>query len=776
MTIRDAINNIRNICCPPDSPEVVNTVIEELSVYNPEVETKEISLSNQNEGVFNISIASPNEIKALKPVGIDVNQDRYIFFKILENGSGWLISSHTHYLYSFVRNLLENWSNRELGNYKDGVVITPSFEWQRSSYDYFLTQEGRIQQNLNRETYVQELARLGFTHIEVNGLASPMSMETGPKDETYPMFYTYCPALDQFVYSNLNKGLYPYYYLSANLQYLKENARLARKYGLTPGLLCFEPRSVPEEFFDKYPMLRGARIDHPFRSFKPRYNMTITHPIVREHYAEMMRKLMEEVPELAYISIWTNDSGAGFEHTKSLYVGRNGGAYMIREWKDDEEISRLAGENALRFFHVLRDAASEINPGFRVITRLESFYGEYDTVRNGLGARIDVETTSLISRGWDMPYTHPLYPDQKDINGGSVYQQQFDKKEKEHIADLEGKGAHAHFYCAMGPHSMFEPLTGIPYPELTYKRLKTLQNNGISHLALSGGTCPPELVPYNINQEIVRLFQYNPEIDIENEIRRFALNWAGEKHYPHLIKAWKLAEKAILAFPNISSLYSTYGFAWYRLWARPFVPNIEAIPQDQRNYYEEFMCTTPHNPNNIDLSRDVLFQLTTPDKCRLAVERIDNNLWQPMDEAISILESIREEASRDNGETGVIPDLYVRFKALRCWFLTQRNIAAWISGVYGYINAVQVSEKNKAKEFLQDMIRKEIKNSEELIKLFDNGIEFMALSGQGETPLMYGTNLNELLKIRIDLMSEHINDEPYIDFDYIERNAGMMIE
>ena len=60
----------------------------------------------------------------------------------------------------------------------------------------------------------------------------------GPKGEIYPMFYTYCPALDQFVSSSLNKGLYPFYYLSANLAVLKRNAALARTYGLVPGLFC----------------------------------------------------------------------------------------------------------------------------------------------------------------------------------------------------------------------------------------------------------------------------------------------------------------------------------------------------------------------------------------------------------------------------------------------------------------------------------------------------------------------------------------------------------
>ena len=68
--------------------------------------------------------------------------------------------------------------------------------------------------------------------------------------------------------------------------------------------------------------------------------MTITHPKVLEHYAEMLTKIMQAVPELGYMCVWSNDSGSGFEYTKSLYAGRNGGAYLIREWKNDEEIAQ----------------------------------------------------------------------------------------------------------------------------------------------------------------------------------------------------------------------------------------------------------------------------------------------------------------------------------------------------------------------------------------------------------------------------------------------------
>ena len=70
------------------------------------------------------------------------------------------------------------------------------------------------------------------------GWDSPMSrstpwpglfpIEAGVPDEFYPDFYTYCPALDQFVDSRLEPGdSTRREYLRANLDRLKENARLA---------------------------------------------------------------------------------------------------------------------------------------------------------------------------------------------------------------------------------------------------------------------------------------------------------------------------------------------------------------------------------------------------------------------------------------------------------------------------------------------------------------------------------------------------------------------
>ncbi len=369
MTVREALSRVARIQVPAGSPPAAGSAAAVIAAQTGAAIDEVDALDPAPEaGVFQLEApAHASRQGALAAARIDL--------RLRPDGSGRLVSAGGRLLYAAARQLVDVLADDDLGALEQGLSITPSFAWNRSCYDVFLTQEGRIQHGLDVEAYVRQLAAWGYTHVEVNALAYPMGLETGPKGEVYPMFYTYCPALDQFVYSSLNKGLYPFYYLSANLAVLKRNAALARKYGLVPGLLSFEPRSVPEEFFARYPMLRGPRVDHPFRSFRPRFTMTLAHPRVRDHYAEMMTALLREVPDLGFLSVWSNDSGSGFEHTKSLYVGRNGGPYMIREWNDDAEIAKTAGAHVVQFLALLRDAARAVNPEFRVITRLESFYG-----------------------------------------------------------------------------------------------------------------------------------------------------------------------------------------------------------------------------------------------------------------------------------------------------------------------------------------------------------------------------------------------------------------
>ena len=191
MTVRDALAHISLIQVPGDAPPVVHAAAEALAARTGagvvEVDTLGPAAP---AGVF--QIAAP----ALSSPRGDLSAPR-IDLRLRPDGSGRLVSAGGRMLYAAARHLVEVLAGGELGALEQGVSVTPSFAWNRSCYDLFLTQEGRIQHGLDPEAYVRQLAAWGYTHVEVNALAYPMGLETGPAGEVYPMFYTYCPALDQ---------------------------------------------------------------------------------------------------------------------------------------------------------------------------------------------------------------------------------------------------------------------------------------------------------------------------------------------------------------------------------------------------------------------------------------------------------------------------------------------------------------------------------------------------------------------------------------------------
>jgi hypothetical protein len=261
-------------------------------------------------------------------------------------------------------------------------------------------------------------------------------------------------------------------------------------------------------------------------------------------------------------------------------------------------------------------------------------------------------------------------------------------------------------------------------------------------------------------------------MDFNKTIDSIARTWAGENSAHHLLDAWKNGEEAILAFPIVAPLYCTFGFSWYRLWVRPLVPDIEAIPEAEREYYERFMCTTPHNPNNVDLARDVLFQLTTPDKAFKDMQRIDKHVWPPLERAIEILSQI---TVADEAAAPVAADQLIRLRALHCWLKTQRNIAAWIGGVHGFTRARKPATRKRYRQLVKEAIAAEMDNCANLAELIRSEIPFMAVSEYGETPLMHGDGLIEHLHTRMHLMKKHIDDVPRIDENFMLRKAAMPV-
>jgi hypothetical protein len=685
-----------------------------------------------------------------------------------------LFASHPHLLYQLWTLASGEWKDLDVTSFRQGKIVVPTFPGMRPVYDIFLTQIARTVRCFDRDEHFRTIARMGSSYAEVNGLAFPVPFETGPKGELLHRFYTYCPALDQFVTSRLNKGFYDQDYLQANLNNLKTNAEYAEKYGLTPGLVCFEPRSVPDELLQQYPVLRGARVDHPMRSFRPRFNLSVAHPVVLDHYAEMMENLMHEVPKLGYMSIWSNDSGAGFEYTSSLYVGRNGGGYLVREWLAAKDIAAAAAINLVRFMKTLRDAGRKVNPRFRTLIRLEPFWEEHDHIWKQLENGLDVEVSSLLTRGWDLAYKHPKYDEVPQIHGTALYST-FVEKEREIMSDLESKGASADIYFVPGILGNHEPLIGIPFPGLVHRKLAEMADRKVETAAYQGGVTQPSFAPYNINQEVMRAFQFDRNMDVKAFVRAKAVAWIGEDLADDLIQLWDMSEDAFTSFPIPIWIYSGWS-VWYRLAIRPIVPNIEAIPESDRTYYEDFLLATTHNKTRVDFRWDVGFDLMEPERGWKAVQHMADDLFPVMEKAVLHAEAMLRKA-RTDAARACAQDQYDRMRALLCWYRTQYATTAWVAAVHTYLGTTDKKERARCKGVLRAMVLGEIQNTKDLLQLWENSTtNWIIISDVAETTFIYYKNFGELLKKKIVLMTGHEDDDPYVDPEFQWRVPGFTPE
>jgi hypothetical protein len=763
MNLRDALQKTKLILLPEKALPVEETCASELQKTCAQAVVARGKANNSQEALRVAVVQNASfdiaKIKASAPAN-----KHWAYVRVTPSGAGELLVSHPALLFAYTMQLLEDWGSSLLGDLEKGKYYTAALRWHRPLFDYLLTQTWRTARNFNAEEHIRELARAGYTHVEVNGLAAPVPFEDPVEGEYYSQFYSYCPALDQFVHSELNKGIYPIEHLTANLNLLKRYAALGRKYGLEPGLLCFEPRSVPEKFFHKYPTLRGARVDHPFRSRRPRFTMTIAHPLVQAHYREMMQKLLREVPDLAYLSIWSNDSGSGFEYTSSLYVGRNGGPYLIREWRTHEQIAEVAGKNVVRYMKILREAAAELNPSFRVSLRLEPFKVEHDVILANLENGLDLEVPSLLVRGYDLPYHHDKYPDVMGI-AGSVHHLHMEAQERQLIGEHQKRGIASHLIYSHGNGYNFEPLLGLPYPRMIWQKLQEMKKSEVEYAANLGGFTPSRLAPYHVNQEVFRAFMLDPNARLEDVLQRKATQWVGDKAAEQLTAIWQQADDTIQHLP-ILPLFTSFGFVWLRLWVRPIIPDLLAIPDKERRYYEQFMVSTSNNTNLVDLGKDVLFDLVTPESGEKFVQRVDENVWPRLESVLQLAKAQAHNQQFAEQARRVFTDQYDRLRGLRCWVGTLRSLSAWVAGVHGFLGTKDQTQKQSWRKYLDDMMARDLQNTKDLLELWESStVDFMVVSKTGETSFIYGENLGELLRHKITLVEKYRHVEPRIDMN-----------
>jgi hypothetical protein len=304
---------------------------------------------------------------------------------------------------------------------------------------------------------------------------------------------------------------------------------------------------------------------------------------------------------------------------------------------------------------------------------------------------------------------------------------------------------------------------GLPFPSVAAERLRAIRDRG--GVAVLAAVTPASLSPFDINREVIRDIQLGVTDSADASVKRWAHTWAGPALAAELTALWSLSDHAVRAYPDGIPM-STVGFPWFRLWIRPFVPDIDAIPEEERRYFEEYLLATFNNPARVDLNNDMLWNFLTPREAGEKRVHIDQSVLPHFDDARARCEAVLQ---RTAGSTPpVFADLLARLRAGRCFFATMRNTMAWTESVHGFLRATSADERDRCRALCRTMIDHELANTRDLLDLLrTTTVEVIPIATTGESLHAYGLTMPVHLERKIALMERHRNDEPRIDPEYM---------
>ena len=611
------------------------------------------------------------------------------------------------------------------------------------NFDDFYGGFARAADDFDLELHMIDAVRTGVESFEINTLYDDIPIqvrERAHQNDVYYWWCTYCPGLDMFYESRLFRGVHKESMLEKNRQNLKNNARLAKILGLAPVFTSFEPRCIPERFFAKYPELRGARVDYDAYSAAPEYGLDPTHPLVLEHFSEMMDMLMQDVPELALFEIWSQDSNASFPWADRSYMKSNGPLRLF-EKQFHEIVNPL--------LTTLADTAHKYNSQTKVNLNLDWVFSdrEKSDVINHLPEQVGVtfNFTSFAS-GAD------------DYGLGNA---------KEYKEKLVQRMDDAQFITNGIAHDWktYAPLVGFPFPRATYNHLVKVINSGVKNFTLRGGLCSRAFVPEYINNEVVRAVKYGKIDNIEDfladEAKRFTKT---DAEADVLFRVWEICDRFHRDLPKAKRIPGTSDdMYWacslfvssrtlFRKLFWPAVPNQKALTFNETRYYKPYMFYTYEtDPSWLDMSCFNFQQKTSDAVLRHATKTCEEMLIPELSEALSLIDGL------GNGVCDYLSDLRDRIAAMRHMIFTDK---ALMKVQYLTHESDRSSDKESYKALVREEMLAEIENTRAFASLLDSSESTLIPTTSGEeTVYMYKTPMSNSLKRKVIVMEKHLDDD-----------------
>ncbi len=598
----------------------------------------------------------------------------------------------------------------------------------------------------NVDAFMRSLAGAGVTNVQVNHLPDLMHPELlNQPDNVYLWFANFGPPLDLFFSSELNRGLYPELYLERNRNVLLRFANSARKHGIKPLLYLCEPRFVPERFFDKHPTLRGPRVDNPTCSSSPLYALCTDLPEVRQHYREMMAQVMELVPDLSLVSIFTSDSGSGFDYNPDTYAGPNGAGFNQKfplEKRVNRFLSLLLEEGRKKNLEFNVNLTSGFSPDWRekILAAapegvVGSVYGLYDW-EGGLE-----EHWSYHQALWGVPKAKWNV---RTLDRTEAAKDRFaDMKERFDIAARGGKNPIVHAELPTTDYP--RPLRYTPHPFETIRIMKDLNRIGAKRLALWGVINPPELVPQDVNMEAMKAVNAEIKADPEKLLTKIAEGWVGTKHASALVEAWRLCDLAWTRRP----LWDHCGLRKQTM-PGPLVPDLTALKPEETAYYRTVALDDLDKIQG--LGAFVRHEADERNRDYVIDELYKKQTLAGLSQAVSLLE---KEAATANSATAAI--LLRQRDHIRFGYLIQKSHCNWYEAGRYIVPGENPGKGRSMPEIVDD----EIEVTREMISMLEGRQnQFIRTMHSDAMTYEYGPGFTEHLKIRIKIMEKHRNDPP----------------
>ena len=582
--------------------------------------------------------------------------------------------------------------------------------------------------------YCQAALRAGIEEIQVNFLylpIHPVLMEDPTK--VYHWFSEYAPSLDQFVVSRLFRGVYPRVLVELNLRRMKTLAEEAVKSGLKPFLYCAEPRFVPNRFFDKWPNLRGSRVDNPVHGATPYYALCTDRKEVREHYQEMLDGIMQEIPQITSISLFTTDSGSGFCHCKG-YSGTNGPVHC----KNIHPADRVA-----TFCNYLIETGRKYNNEFEVHidAQLAPELRKEISARKVNGLCVTVYSLHAWMSGLEDQWAYNQYHSQIEQVGFDAARQERIEDFRERIEAVSVNEDKPWGLLSIPTLHYFDPIRYVPRPYETLRILHQYRELGIRNLSLRGILNGVDQVEYDVNAALLPAFQVDPDASDDDIISTILSEWDATDLSEPLCSAWRLNDEAMQQRPLWTH---SFGRSEH-LTVGPLVPDFTRVQQKELAYYDRI--SADDELKKVKGRFYFIPKLGEQKEYDYVLRKYKTHTFPLLSKAVDILKNAMSSA--DPAKQNILGEQLRHIELNHSHLVSQNH---WVQMAY-------LMHGGSLDETAEQIVNNEIENTKRFVALLDNQPQkYLLIAGIKGCMYTLDPDVIEQFAERIRVMEAHRKD------------------